>query len=207
MCMGGGILQWRECACRSGMWGWMRNESHFTERWQRRAGDAGEFSAGRQRCLREREREVKALAQALEGQEGVRGEVACGHLTVGLLVAARWTLALKPADKQVDAGAAVLAHSWNTTAGTGRQLAALSWTQMVGERERWRGMRINIVCDKQHRLKSPRGFHLRDFRQYSFFLSQKLSFLCTICNSIHLTAEINVEYTAFSNIHRMKNKW
>lgn len=119
--------------------------------------DAGELrlAAGRRRRLREREREVKALAEALEGQEGVRGEVARGHLTVGLLVAARWTLALKPANEQVDAGAAVLADTRSTAAGTGGQLAALSWTQMVGEGERWREMRINIVFDKQHCLKSP----------------------------------------------------
>lgn len=56
----------------------------------------------RRGCLREREGEVKALAEALEGQEGVRGEVAHGHLAVGLLVAARRTLAFKPADQQVD---------------------------------------------------------------------------------------------------------
>lgn len=173
MCRGGGILHWRERACRSGMWGRMRNESHFTERWQSRAGDAGELrlAAGRQRRLREREREVKALAEALEGQEGVRGEVACGHLTVGLLVAAQRTLALKPADEQVDAGAAVLADSWSTAAGTGWQLAALSWTQMVGEGERWREMRINIVCDKQHCLMSPLWIPPQGLQTAIFFLS------------------------------------
>lgn len=83
-------------------------------------------------CLREREGEVEALAEALEGQKGVRGKVARGHLTVGLLVAARWTLALKPADQQVDTGAAVLADSRSTATRAGRQLAALSWTQRDG---------------------------------------------------------------------------
>lgn len=140
--------------------------------------DRGVDDAGRRGGLREREGEVKALAEALEGQEGVRGEVACGHLTVGLVVAARWTLALEAANKQVDAGAAVLADSWSTTARTGRQLAAFSWTQMVGEGERWREMRINIVCDKQRCLSHLCDCHLRDFRLLnSFFLSLKLSYL------------------------------
>lgn len=70
---------------------------------------------------------MEALAEALECQEGVRGEVACGHLAVGLLVAARRTLALKSADQQVDAGAAVLADSRGAAARAGRQLAAISW--------------------------------------------------------------------------------
>lgn len=103
------------------------------------AGDPGEqrlVAAGRRRCLREREGEVKALAEALEGQEGVRGEVARGHLAVGLLVAARRALALEPADQQVDTGAAVLADSRSTAARAGRQLAALSWTQRKGWRRR-----------------------------------------------------------------------
>lgn len=71
---------------------------------------------GRRRCLREREGEVKALAEALEGQEGVRGEVARGHLTVGLLIAARGTLALEATDQQVDTGAAILADPRSTAA-------------------------------------------------------------------------------------------
>lgn len=70
---------------------------------------------------------METLAQTLEGQEGVWGEVASGHLTVGLLVAARRTLALEAADQQVDAGAAVPADSWSAAARAGRQLAALSW--------------------------------------------------------------------------------
>ena len=76
--------------------------------------------------LREGEGEVEALAEALEGQEGVRREVARGHLAVGLLVAARRTLALEPADEQVHARAAVLADSRSAAAGARRQLAALS---------------------------------------------------------------------------------
>lgn len=80
---------------------------------------------------------MKALAEALEGQEGVWGEVARGHLAVGFLIAARRTLALKPADQQVDTGAAVLADAWCTAARAGRQLAALSWQQRGdGEGER-----------------------------------------------------------------------
>ena len=92
--------------------------------------------AGRRRCLREREGEVKALAEAFEGQEGVRGEVSGGYLAVGLLVAAWRTLALEPADQQVDTGAAVLADSWSTATRAGRQLAVLPWTQRDGWRRR-----------------------------------------------------------------------
>lgn len=72
---------------------------------------------------------MKALAEALESQEGVRGEVARGHLAVGLLVAARGTLALEPPDQEVDAGAAVPADSRGAAARAGRQLAALACTQ------------------------------------------------------------------------------
>lgn len=120
------------------MWGWIKSESQITERRWSSAGDPGELQlvAGRRRCLREREGEVKALAEALEGQEGVRGEVACGHLTVGFLVAARRTITLKPADKQVDTGAPVLADSRSTAARAGRQLAELSWIQRGGWRRR-----------------------------------------------------------------------
>lgn len=112
----------------------MRSESQITERrWSTvSAGDPGELQGGGEGwwCLREREGEVKALAEALESQEGVRGEVARGHLAVGLLVAARRALALEPADQQVDAGAAVLADARGTAARVGRQLAALAWTRV-----------------------------------------------------------------------------
>lgn len=77
---------------------------------------------------------MKALAKAFEGQEGVWGEVACCHLAVGLLVAARRTLAFKAADQQVDTGATVPADSRSTAARAGRQFAALSWTQRDGWR-------------------------------------------------------------------------
>lgn len=76
-------------------------------------GDPGELQPRR---LRERKGEVEALAESLEGQEGVWGEIACGHLAVGLLVAARRALALEPPDQEVDAGAAVLADSWDAAA-------------------------------------------------------------------------------------------
>lgn len=109
---------------------------------------------GRRRCLREREGEVKALAEALEGQEGVRGEVARGHLAVGLLVAAGWTLALEAPNQQVDTGAAILADSWSTAARAGRQLAAFTWTQ--------REIMIYIVCDKKHHHSLRCGFHRRE---------------------------------------------
>lgn len=75
---------------------------------------------------------MEALAEALEGQEGVRREVARGHLAVGLLEAARRTVALEAAHQQVDTGAAVLAHARRAAAGAGRQLAAVA----CGQRER-----------------------------------------------------------------------
>lgn len=70
-------------------------------------------------CLRDGEGKVEALPKALEGQEGVWREVACGHLAVGFLVAPCWTLALEAADQQVHTCSAVLADSWNTSARTG----------------------------------------------------------------------------------------
>lgn len=82
-------------------------------------GDQGGEGAAqaRWRRLRERKGEVEALAKALEGQEGVRREVAGGHLAVRRLVAARGTLALEATDQQVDAGAAVPADSCGAAAG------------------------------------------------------------------------------------------
>lgn len=82
---------------------------------------------------------MEALAEALEGQEGVWGKVACGHLTVGFLIAAWWTLALKSTHQQIHTGATILADSWSTASGTGGQLAALSWTQEG--RDGWRRRR------------------------------------------------------------------
>lgn len=73
-------------------------------------------AAGRPRRLREGECEVKALAETLEGQEGMRRKVASGHLAVGFLVAARRTLALESTDQQVHAGASIPADSWSTAA-------------------------------------------------------------------------------------------
>lgn len=84
-------------------------------------------AAGRQRCLREGECEVEALAETLEGQEGMRREVASGHFAVRSLVAARRTLALESADQQVDAGASVLTDSRSTAAGARRQLTTLTF--------------------------------------------------------------------------------
>lgn len=87
--------------------------------------------------IREGQGEVEALAEALEGQEGVRREVAGGHLAVGPLQAAWRTVALEAAHQQVDAGAAVLAHARRTAAGAGRQLAALACPEeRETERER-----------------------------------------------------------------------
>lgn len=125
------------------------DEEWITELWCR-TGGAGELQlvAGRRRrrSLREREGEVKTLAEALKGQEGVRGKVSCGHLTVGLLVASRWTLALKAADQQVHTGASVLADPRHTAAWAGRQLAAFSWRWI--EERKGSEMRIHITYDK-----------------------------------------------------------
>lgn len=84
-------------------------------------------SQGRSAYLREGESEVEALPEALEGQEGLRREVAGGHLAVGLLVAARRTLALEATDQQVHTRASVLTHPRCTSPRAGRQLAPLSW--------------------------------------------------------------------------------
>lgn len=54
---------------------------------------------------------MEALAQALEGQEGLRREVAGGHLAVRLLVAARQALAAETAHQQVHTRATVLTHA------------------------------------------------------------------------------------------------
>lgn len=78
------------------------------------------------RCLREGEGEVEALTEALKSQEGVRREVAGGHLAVRLLVAARRALALEPPDQEVDAGAAILANTRGAAPRAGGQLAVLT---------------------------------------------------------------------------------
>lgn len=59
---------------------------------------------------------MKALAKALEGEEGVWGEVASGHLTVGSLVASWGTLALEATNEQVYTGSSVLADAWGAAA-------------------------------------------------------------------------------------------
>lgn len=166
------------------------------KRWST-AGDPGELQhvAGRRRRLREREGEVKALAEALKGQEGVRREVACGHLAVGLLVAAQRTLAFKAADQQVDTGAAVLADSRSTAARAGRQLTALSWTQRGG----WTEMRINIVGDKQHPLSHPCGFHLGE--------STLLDALCRCSGPICAVTEMYRYLTLQFDTDRSREKY
>lgn len=81
------------------------------------------------RCLREGEGEVETLAEPLERQEGVRREVAGGHLAVRLLVAARRALALETPDQEVNAGAAVLADPRGAASRAGGQLAVLACRQ------------------------------------------------------------------------------
>lgn len=60
---------------------------------------------------REGQREVEALAQASEGDEGASREAAGGHLAEGLLEVSGRAVALETADQQVDAGAPVLADT------------------------------------------------------------------------------------------------
>lgn len=59
---------------------------------------------------------MEPLPQASEGDEGLSGETAGGHLTVGLLVLPGWTLAHETPGKPIDALATILTHTGNTAA-------------------------------------------------------------------------------------------
>lgn len=59
---------------------------------------------------------MEPLPQASEGDEGVSGEAAGGHLAVGLLELSRRTLAPEAACQLVDALAAVLTHTRHAAA-------------------------------------------------------------------------------------------
>ena len=59
---------------------------------------------------------MEPLPQASEGDEGLSGEAAGGHLTVGLLELPRRTLAHETTREPVDTLAAVLTHTGHTTA-------------------------------------------------------------------------------------------
>lgn len=65
---------------------------------------------------REGDGEVEPLPQASEGDEGLSGEAAGGHLTVGFLVLPWRTLAHEATCEPVDALAAVFAHAGYTPA-------------------------------------------------------------------------------------------
>lgn len=69
---------------------------------------------------------MEALLQAPEGDEGLAGEVARGHLAVGLLVLAFGALAHEAAHQQVHAAAAVLAHARHASARAGVHLTVLT---------------------------------------------------------------------------------
>lgn len=71
---------------------------------------------GRRKNSHEGDGEVESLPQASEGDEGLTGEAAGGHLTVGLLVLPRWTLAHEPTRRSVDTHASVSAHTWHAAA-------------------------------------------------------------------------------------------
>lgn len=60
--------------------------------------------------------EVEPLPQASEGDEGLSGETARGHLTVGLLVLPRQTLAHESTSKAIHALAPILTHAGYTPA-------------------------------------------------------------------------------------------
>lgn len=59
---------------------------------------------------------MEPLPQASESDEGLSGEAAGGHLTVGLLKLPRWTLAHETTSKSVDTLAPVLTHTGYTPA-------------------------------------------------------------------------------------------
>lgn len=89
--------------------------------------------------------EMEPLPQASEGDEGLSGETACGHLAVGLLVLPHWALAHEPTGEAVHALAAVLAHAWYTPAGRGVHLAVLTC-----RRRRSRGCFLSVLWNLQH---------------------------------------------------------
>lgn len=65
---------------------------------------------------REGHSEVEPLPQAPEGDEGLPGETAGGHFTVGLLVLPRWTPTHEATGEPVDTFATIFAHTWYTAA-------------------------------------------------------------------------------------------
>lgn len=69
---------------------------------------------------------MEPLPEASEGDEGLSGETAGGHLAVRLLVLPRWTLAHKAAGEPVHTPATILTHTRDTAAGRGVDLAVLS---------------------------------------------------------------------------------
>lgn len=78
---------------------------------------------------REGDGEVEPLPQASEGDEGLSGEAAGGHLTVGLLVLPWRTLAHEATREPVDALAAVFAHTRYTPAWWCIQLTVLAYKE------------------------------------------------------------------------------
>lgn len=69
---------------------------------------------------------MEPLPQASEGDEGLAGEAARGHLAVGLLVLPRRTLAHEPSGQPVDAFSAVLADAGDALIRRHIQLAVLA---------------------------------------------------------------------------------
>lgn len=69
---------------------------------------------------------MEPLPQTPEGDEGLPGEAACGHLAVRLLVLAGHTMAHETAGEPVDAFAAVLAHAWDAATRRGVHLTVFA---------------------------------------------------------------------------------
>lgn len=79
--------------------------------------------------LHKRDGEVEPLPQAPEGDKGLSWETARGHLTVGLLVLAGWTLADEAAHQQVHTLPSVLTYAWDAAARAGIDLTVLTWVR------------------------------------------------------------------------------
>lgn len=59
---------------------------------------------------------MEPLPQASEGDEGLSGEAARGHLAVGLLILPLWTLTHESTGETIHTYATVLAHAGYTPA-------------------------------------------------------------------------------------------
>lgn len=79
------------------------------------------------RYSRQREREVEALPETLEGDEGLRREVPGAHVAEGFLEASGGTLAPEAPHQKIETRPTVLTHALDTAARARRHLASLTW--------------------------------------------------------------------------------